>query len=124
MLMADACIDSLGKAFSRYGGPEVFNTYWGNQFTSLAFMSVLKHHKIRISIDGNDRWRDKIFVERLWQTIKYEHLYIRTRGSMSEAVIRIVKYIDFCNRRRPHKFIERVPLDIRCRESLPEKKAT
>jgi len=120
-LTAEFCVDALEQALARYGRPEIFNTDQGSQFTSLAFTSVLKDNDIRISMDGKGCWRDNIFIERLWKTIKYEEVYLRAYGSVSEARIRLAKYIDFYNRRRPHKAIGRVPPDYRYYESLPAK---
>jgi len=122
-LTADFCVDALEEALSRYVKPDIFNTDQGSQFTSLAFTSVLKDNEIQISMDGKGCWRDNVFVERLWKTIKYEEVYLRAYGSVSEARMRLAKYIDFYNRRRPHKAIGRVPPDHRYYESLPEKKA-
>ena len=122
-LTADFCVAALEEALSRYDKPDIFNTDQGSQFTSLAFTSVLRDNDIQISMDGKGCWRDNIFVERLWKTIKYEEVYLRAYGSVSEARIRLAKYIDFYNRRRPHKSIGRVPPDYRYYESLPQKKA-
>jgi putative transposase len=74
-------------------------------------------------MDGKGCWRDNIFVERLWKTIKYEEVYLRAYGSVTEARIRLAKYIDFYNQRRPHRAIGRVPPDHRYYESLPAEKA-
>jgi putative transposase len=95
----------------------------GSQFTSLAFTSVLTDSDIQISMDSKGCWRDNIFVERLWKTIKYEEVYLRAYGSVSEARIRLAKCIDFYNRRRPHSAIGRVPPDHRYYELLPAEKA-
>ena len=122
-LTADFCVDALEEALARYGKPEIFNTDQGSQFTSLAFTSVLRDNDIRISMDGKGCWRDNIFVERLWKTIKYEEVYLRAYGSVSEARTRLAKYIDFYNRRRPHSAIGRVPPDRRYYELLPAEKA-
>lgn len=122
-LTADFCVDALEEALSRHGKPEIFNTDQGSQFTSLAFTSVLKDNDIRISMDGKGCWRDNVFVERLWKTIKYEEVYLRAYGSVSEARARLGKYIAFYNQRRPHKAIGSVPPDHRYYESLPTKKA-
>lgn len=117
-LTADFCVDALEEALSRYGKPEIFNTDQGSQFTSLAFTSVLQQNDIRISMDGKGCWRDNVFVERLWKTIKYEEVYLRAYGSVAEARARLKTYIDFYNRRRPHKANGRVPPDHRYYESL------
>ena len=122
-LTADFCVDALEAALIRYGKPDIFNTDQGSQFTSLAFTSVLRDNSIQISMDGKGCWRDNVFVERLWKTIKYEEVYLRAYGSVSEARIQLAKYIDFYNRRRPHKAIGRVPPDHRYYESLPTKQA-
>ncbi len=71
------CIEAVEEALARYGKPEVFNTDQGSQFTSLAFTGLLKSHEIAISMDGKGAWRDNVFVERLWRTIKYEEVYLR-----------------------------------------------
>lgn len=122
-LTADFCVHALEEALARYGKPEIFNSDQGSQFTSLAFTSVLKRHDIRISMDGKGCWRDNVFVERLWKTIKYEEVYLRAYSSVSEARARLTRYIDFYNRRRPHRAVGRVPPDHRYYESLPTPKA-
>jgi putative transposase len=71
------CIEAVEEALAKYGKPEVFNTDQGSQFTSLAFTGLLKSHEIAISMDGKGAWRDNVFVERLWRTIKYEEVYLR-----------------------------------------------
>jgi putative transposase len=69
-LTSNFCVEALQEALNRYGTPEIFNTDQGSQFTSLALTSVLKAHGIRISMDGKGCWRDNVFVERLWKSIK------------------------------------------------------
>jgi len=66
------CIEAVEEALAKYGKPEVFNTEQGSQFTSLSFTELLKSHEIAISMDGKGAWRDNVFVERLWRTIRYE----------------------------------------------------
>ncbi len=119
-LTADFCVEALEEALRRYGAPEIFNTDQGSQFTSLAFTSVLKAHDVQISMDGKGCWRDNIFVERLWKTIKYEEVYLRAYESVSEARTRLGRYFDFYNRRRPHTANGRVPPDHRYYELLPQ----
>ena len=70
MLTADFCIDGVQEAMQRYGTPEIFNTDQGNQFTSIDFTRLLKDNGIAISMDGKGCWRDNVFVERLWKSIK------------------------------------------------------
>jgi putative transposase len=76
-LTTDFCVEALEEALAKYGSPEIFNTDQGCQFTSMEFTSVLKEHGIRVSMDGKGRWRDNVFVERLWKSVKYEEVYQR-----------------------------------------------
>lgn len=77
------CLAALEEAIERYGCPEIFNSDQGSQFTSEAFTSKLKDHGIRISMDGRGRWRDNIFIERLWRSVKYEEVYLKAYDSIS-----------------------------------------
>jgi putative transposase len=92
----------MEEAPARHGKPEVFNTDQGSQFTCAAFTGVLAKNGIRISMDGKGAWRDDVFVERLWHTAKYEEVYLRAYDSMSDPRASIGRYLDLCNRRRPH----------------------
>jgi len=96
------CLEALEEAFARHGPPEVFNTDQGSQFTSLAFTDALKKRGVAISMDGRGAWRDNVFVERLWRTIKYEEVYLRAYDSVSDARQRLGRFIEFYNTRRPH----------------------
>jgi putative transposase len=101
-LSADFCIEALEEALACHDGPDIFNTDQGSQFTSIDFTKVLKVAGIAISMDGKGAWRDNIFVERLWRTIKYEEVYLRAYASVSEARNSIGRYLTFYNGRRPH----------------------
>ena len=101
-MSTDFCIEALQEAVARYGTPEIFNTDQGSQFTSLEFIEVLKAHNIQISMDGKGCWRDNVFVERLWKTIKYEEIYLHAYNSVSDARAGIGNYLSFYNQRRPH----------------------
>ena len=101
------CIDAVEEALHRHGCPEIFNTDQGSQFTSLAFTSMLKDRGIRISMDGKGSWRDSVFVERLWCSVKYEEVYLRAYASVSEVKAGLTRYFDFYNRRRPHSSLAR-----------------
>ena len=96
------CIEALNEAMARHGRPEIMNTDQGSQFTAIDFIKVLKGAKIAISMDGKGAWRDNVFVERLWRTIKYEEVYLRAYASVSEARASIGRYLGFYNGRRPH----------------------
>jgi transposase InsO family protein len=78
------CVEALQEAIARYGTPQIFNTDQGSQFTSEAFSGTLLEHGIRISMDGKGAWRDNVFVERLWRSVKYEEVvcYERDRCSL------------------------------------------
>jgi putative transposase len=100
------CIETLQDALARHGKPDIFNTDQGSQFTSAAFTGVLADNGIAISMDGKGAWRDNVFVERLWRSIKYEEVYLRAYDSVSEARASIGRYLDFYNDRRPHSSLD------------------
>jgi putative transposase len=106
-LEAAFCIEALEEALARYGRPEIFNTDQGSQFTSTAFTEVLLKNEIAISMDGKGAWRDNVFVERLWRSIKYEEVYLKAYDSVSEARASIGRYLAFYNGRRPHSSLDR-----------------
>jgi putative transposase len=101
------CIEALEEALARHGKPAIFNTDQGSQFTSSAFTGVLQAAGIAISMDGRGAWRDNVFVERLWRTIKYEEIYLHAYDTVSDARSGIRRYIDFYNTRRPHSSLDR-----------------
>ena len=96
------CIEAVEEALDQYGAPDIFNTDQGSQFTSMAFTGLLEHNGIAISMDGRGSWRDNVFVERLWKSVKYEEVYLRAYESVSEARAGIGRYFAFYNARRPH----------------------
>jgi putative transposase len=98
----DFCLEAVEEAMARHGKPEIFNTDQGSQFTSQAFTSLLADNGVRISMDGKGAWRDNVFVERLWRSVKYEEVYLRAYDSVAEARASIGRYLDFYNRKRPH----------------------
>ena len=79
------CIEALEEALARYGKPEIFNSDQGSQFTSIEFTKILLDQKIQISMDGKGAWRDNVFVERLWRTVKYNEVYLHAYESVSQA---------------------------------------
>lgn len=101
-LATDFCIEALQEAILRYGQPEIFNTEQGSQFTSVEFTGALKEHGIQISMDGKGCWRDNVFVECLWRTIKYEDVYLKAYNSVSHVKASLGQFIAFYNSRRPH----------------------
>jgi putative transposase len=105
-LEAEFCMEAVEEALARHGTPEIFNTDQGSQVTSIDFIKVLAVREIKISMDGKGAWRDSVFVERLWRTIKYEEVYLRVYASMSEARAGIGRYLNFYNTRRPHSSLD------------------
>ena len=105
-MKVDFCIEAVEEALTRYAKPKIFNTDQGSQFTSSDFIKVLAAREIRISMDGKGAWRDNVFVERLWRTIKYEEVYLRAYASVSEARASIGRYLGFYNSRRPHSSLD------------------
>lgn len=106
-LEVDFCIEAVEEALARHGKPDIFNTDQGSQFTSMAFTEVLKNAGIAISMDGKGAWRDNVFVERLWRTIKYEEVYLHAYANVPEARAAIGRYMAFYNTKRPHSSLDR-----------------
>ncbi len=100
------CVETLEDALARHGKPDIFNTDQGSQFTGAAFTGVLAANAIAISMDGKGAWRDNVFVERLWRSVKYEEVYLRAYDSVGEARASIGRYLDFYNGRRPHSSLD------------------
>ena len=104
---ADFCVEALNEALAKHGKPDIFNTDQGSQFTSEAFTGALIKHDIKISMDGKGAWRDNVFVERLWKSVKYEEVYLRAYDSVGEARASLGRYLDFYNSKRPHSSLGR-----------------
>ncbi len=105
-LTTDFCLDAVREVIARHGVPEIFNTDQGSQFTSLEFTGLLKAHGIAISMDGKGCWRDNVFVERLWKSVKYEEVYLKAYDSVSAAKAGLGAYLAFYNARRPHQSLD------------------
>ena len=105
-LSTDFCIEAVQEAIARYGKPEIFNTDQGCQFTSSPFVELLKQHGIRQSMDGKGCWRDNVFVERLWRTIKYDEVYLHAYESVSQARAGLDRFLTFYNTSRPHSSLD------------------
>jgi putative transposase len=100
------CLEALEEAIARYGAPDIVNTDQGSQFTSQAFTGLLKKHGIRISMDGKGSWRDNVFIERLWRSVKYEEVYLHAYDTVSDSRAGIGKYFNLYNRKRPHSSLK------------------
>ena len=99
--------------------PEIFNTDQGSQFTSAEFTGMLKKRGIGISMDGKGAWRDNVFVERLWRSVKYEEVYLKAYDTVSAARAGLARYLDFYNPRRPHSSLDGKTPDAVYFASLP-----
>jgi len=113
------CVETLEDALARHGRPDIFNTDQGSQFTGAAFTGVLASNGIAISMDGKGAWRDNVFVERLWRSVKYEEVYLRAYETVGEARASIGRYFDFYNGRRPHSSLDDRTPDQAYFKSLP-----
>jgi putative transposase len=100
------CVECLEQALQLYGTPEIFNTDQGCQFTSEAFTSVLTAQDIKISMDGRGRALDNIFVERLWRSVKYEDIYLKSYGSVTALTQGLTEYFRFYNTERMHQSLD------------------
>ena len=107
------CVSALEEALTRFGKPEIFNTDQGCQFTAIDFTEMLKANSIAISMDGRGAWRDNVFIERFWRSLKYEEVYLRAYDSASDAKHFIGRYVSFYNQYRPHSSLDgRTPDEV------------
>jgi len=100
------CLEAVEEALARYGRPAIFNTDQGSQFTSAAFTGLLLENEIAVSMDGRGAWRDNVFVERLWRSVKHEEVYLRAYDSVGEARASLSRYFTFYNTKRPHSSLD------------------
>ena len=119
-LEVEFCLDAVEEALARHGRPEIFNTDQGSQFTSAGFTGLLLRNAIAVSMDGRGAWRDNVFVERLWRSVKYEEVYLRAYGSVGEARASISRYLEFYNRKRPHSSLDARTPDQAYFDHLPQ----
>src|SRR5512139_637595 len=105
VMTTDFCLEALQEALTRYGTPEIFNTDQGSQFTAEDFTAPLLAKGVRVSMDGKGRWVDNVFVERLWRSVKYEHVYLHAYESVDEAKRQLAGYFTFYNSVRPHSSV-------------------
>jgi len=114
------CLEAVEEALAKHGRPEIFNTDQGSQFTGADFTGLLLDNAIAISMDGKGAWRDNVFVERLWRSVKYEEVYLRAYNSVGEARASIGRYLDFYNRKRPHSSLDARTPDHAYFDNLPQ----
>jgi putative transposase len=101
------CVEALQEALIKYGAPKIFNTDQGCQFTSDAFTSILKAWNVRISMDGKGRFKDNIFIERLWRTLKYERIYLKTYETGTELFKDLTIWFIHYNEKRKHSSLDK-----------------
>jgi putative transposase len=118
----EAChaAEVIKQALARYGTPAIVNTDQGSQFTATEFTQVVLGAGCKLSMDGRGAWRDNVFVERLWRTVKYEHVYKHVYASVSQAKSQIAKYLDWYNAGRAHSSLDDQTPDQAYWDKLPK----
>ena len=114
--------DVIEQAFARYGVPDIVNTDQGSQFTAETFTDVVLDHGCQLSMDGRGAWRDNVFVERLWRSVKYERVYLKAYDGVSAARADIADYLRWYNTQRPHSSLERLTPQEKYVATLPSLK--
>ncbi len=103
---AEFCVDTLQLALNQHIKPEIFNTDQGSQFTSNGWCDLLKKYDVKISMDGKGRCFDNIFSERLWRTVKYEEVFLKSYDSVKSAREQLRAFVEFYNYKRPHQSLD------------------
>ena len=112
-MSAEWCTEVLEEAIRTHGTPEIFNTDQGVQFTSELFIKTLKSNDIKISMDGRGRALDNIFIERLWRSVKYEHVYLNIYDDGVSLYKGLKKYFQFYNWERSHQTLDyKTPISV------------
>ena len=122
-MTVDFCLEAVEEALAKYGKPLIFNTDQGSQFTSADFVGLLLANRIEISMDGKGSWRDNVFVERLWRSVKYEEVYLHAYDSVAEARTSLGRYFNFYNTRRPHSSLDARTPDRAYFDDMPQEAA-
>jgi putative transposase len=122
-MTVDFCLEAVEAAIRDHGVPEILNTDQGSQFTGTAFVDLVQQHDIQISMDGKGSWRDNVFVERLWKSVKYEEVYLHAYDSVAEVRQGLQRYFSFYNQRRPHSFLDGQTPDMVYFAALPQPQA-
>ena len=106
----EAChaVEVLEEAYQKHGYPQIVNVDQGSQFTADAFVSLVTQSGAQISMDGKGSWRDNVFIERLWKTLKYDHVYLHAYESVADAREKILNFLDWYNTQRPHSSLDRL----------------
>ena len=122
-MTVDFCLDALDSAIRDFGLPEILNTDQGSQFTGTAFVGMVQSHGLQLSMDGKGAWRDNLFVERLWKSVKYEEVYLHAYDSVTEARHGLTRYFTFYNQDRPHTALDGQTPDMVYFAPLPQLEA-
>ena len=118
-LEASHAKEVIEQAFVRHGTPEIVNTDQGSQFTATEFTDAVQARGCKLSMDGRGAWRDNVFVERLWRSVKYERVYLKAYDSVSQARADIADYLNWYNTARPHSSLERLTPEEKYLNLLP-----
>ena len=111
-LESSVFVEALKRAMTK-GRPGIFNSDQGSQFTSIEWLAVLHTSGVEISMDGQGRCFDNIFVERLWRTVKYEEVYLKEYADVWQAAASLARYFDFYNHERPHQSLQyKTPAEV------------
>ena len=122
-LEATHAVEIMEQAYARYGLPDIVNTDQGSQFTAEEFTDVVLSRGVKLSMDGKGAWRDNVFVERLWRSVKYERVYLKAYDSVSAARSDLAQYVDWYNEERPHSSLDDQTPDQTYWQLLPTMKA-
>ncbi len=109
----------IEQAFARYGLPYIVNTDQGSQFTASEFTDAVLERGCKLSMDGRGAWRDNVFVERLWRSVKYERVYLMAYDSVGAARRDIAEYLDWYNTHRGHSSLNGLTPNEQYRATLP-----
>jgi putative transposase len=123
-MTSDFCVAALEEALALYGTPEIFNTDQGSQFTANPFITVLLDAGIDISMDGVGRAIDNVFIERLWRTVKYDHVYLNPANSGNELRAGLSDFLNYYNEERPHSSLgDMTPDEVYYQSKLQQRAA-
>jgi Transposase and inactivated derivatives len=122
-MTVDLCLETLEAAIHDWGLPLILNTDQGSQFTGTAFVGLVQQHGIPLSMDGKGAWRDNLFIERLWKSVKYEEVYLHGYDSVAEAQRGLARYFTFYNQGRPHTALDGQTPDMVYFAPLPQREA-
>ena len=118
----EAChaVEVLEEAYQKHGYPQIVNVDQGSQFTAEAFVKLVTQSGAQISMDGRGSWRDNFFIERLWKTLKHDHVYLHAYESVADARAKILNFLDWYNTDKPHSSLDRMtPDEIYFKTLLP-----